>query len=226
MADLIYHPNTSMTDAWDALARKDARDAILFRTTPEEFERTGQHEADYLRQVIGRFGGDQATVLDLGGGIGRVALYLAPHVAHYILADASREMLAQATERLKDMGKISLYHTSGFDLAGLPDQHLDFVFSYLTFQHMDREVQVRYLQEVFRVLKPTGGFWFQVPAMHYPERFNDVANGDWPINIRRWVPGELLELCARIGYGIDAADCDYMQVLLRKPAATAEWLRY
>ena len=50
------------------------------------------------------------------------------------------------------------------DLAVLPDDHFDFVYTYIVLQHMRPKYMKRYIAEFMRVLAPGGYAYFQVPA--------------------------------------------------------------
>ena len=58
---------------------------------------------------------------------------------------------------------VETHETSGVDLNPFPSNHFDLVYSYVTFQHMPRQVFERYLEEINRVLKPQGLLAFQLP---------------------------------------------------------------
>lgn len=220
-----YHQAMPMRDLWNRLARENPVSAIRYHATPEWFEEAGRRDAAYLLGLVPRPAAE-ATVLDIGGGIGRVAKYLAPQVRRYYLLDVSEEMLCRARERMPVMtqgGKVIAVLGEGQSLSGIPDSDVDFAFSHMVFQHIDREVVLLYLLDLARVLSPRGVAWLQVPAMRYPERFEDAARGDWPANFRRWHPGEFLEVCVRCGLSVLAADCDGMEVLVAK-APEIRWM--
>ena len=72
--------------------------------------------------------------------------------------DISGEMIRVARERLKDCENIELYETDGQTIP-LSDNSMDYVFSYLVFQHIKtREMVEKNFKEVYRVLKPGGLF--------------------------------------------------------------------
>ena len=220
-----YHPNTTPGEVWDKLAAENAVSAICYHHSPELFEVKGKVEASYFRELVASYMTvGEATVLDIGGGIGRIARYLAPEVKEYVLLDVSGEMLRQAEERLRGeaaFDKLRFVKGNGTDLGEIPEGTIDFALSYLTFQHCDREVTVHYLRELARVLKPEGRAWIQVPPMAYPERFEDADRRDWPVNLRRWYPGEFLEVCLRCGLSVLAADCVGIEVLVRRTRRVA-----
>lgn len=219
-----YDPNRPPGDLWDDLAKLNAKSAILYHATDEFFEESGRRDAEYLEELCFTLsrsramgGGMEFNVLDIGGGIGRIAKHLAPLVSHYYLLDASIEMLTRARVYLGDaVGNVTLFHGNGIDLFGVPDASIDFAFTSMVFQHLDREIVVRYLMDLPRVLKADGAAWLQVPAMSYPERFEDAQRGDWPANYRRWYPGEFLEVCIRCGLSVVAADLSAMEVVVRR----------
>lgn len=81
---------------------------------------------------------------------------------------------------------------------------------------MDREVAISYLIELRRALADGGCCWFYVPAMSYPERFEEAQRGDWPANLHRWHFGDLAEACVRLGYRILSAAPDVIEIVIQK----------
>lgn len=152
--------------AWDCQARVNARDAILTGSTAESFERTGQEDAERLR----RWAGSSSRVLNIGCGIGRVEKHLAPHVAEIWGVDISGEMVAKGRDRLGRLSNVHLKELAlGEFLRSFPDASFDLVFSLLVLQHMEKEDAFRYLEDAFRVLKPGGIVFVQLPNFLSPE---------------------------------------------------------
>lgn len=95
------------------------------------------------------------TLLDAGGGTGRVAEALRPHVGSVIVADVSRGMLAQA--RQKDLAAAS----SETERLPFPADAFDRVLMVDALHHVaDQAATVR---ELFRVLKPGGRLVIEEP---------------------------------------------------------------
>ena len=87
-----------MTDFWDRRTR--STDPSLHGTVSdrEEVVRLRDRlERAHFDEVVRLRGSER--VLDLGAGAGRIALWLAPRVAHVTLVDASAELVNAARER-------------------------------------------------------------------------------------------------------------------------------
>jgi|GEM_PF-156555 len=97
-----------------------------------------------------------ARVLDVGCGTGLLTEQLASHQqqAEVIGIDASGPMIARAS-RCRQTGNCRFQQALGEDLP-FADASFDLVTSALFFHHVDRELKLRSLQEIARVLKPGG----------------------------------------------------------------------
>jgi ubiquinone/menaquinone biosynthesis C-methylase UbiE len=107
-----------------------------------------------LLQLLDLSNGD--TVLDAGGGTGRVAQFLAENSRLTVVADPSQKMLRQA------------YSKSGVQCAGSPGEHLPFSASTFdrvvmvdAFHHVENQAEVA--GELWRVLKPGGRIVIEEP---------------------------------------------------------------
>jgi len=97
---------------------------------------------------------ENLTALEIGCGAGRILRPMARDFGHVIGTDVSGEMLAKA----RDIVDAELLETDG-ETIPLPDSSVDFVFSFLVFQHMKSYVIVENnFKEVARILKPGGVF--------------------------------------------------------------------
>jgi ubiquinone/menaquinone biosynthesis C-methylase UbiE len=147
---------------WDQRAREEAR----FYITPdnweseEVFRESGEREVrDYVLGGITL--SPDSRVLEIGCGIGRLMQPMATRFADVTGVDISAEMVAQGSERLKDLSNVHFQQTDG-SLA-FPDASFDFCYSWRVFLHVPRkEYVLRYFEEVSRVLKPGGLFRFDV----------------------------------------------------------------
>ena len=150
---------------WDFRARKDARHYINWSDVPNEenaFFESGKR--DYARFVVPflqkmKFDPHGKTVLDIGCGIGRIGRWMASDFGRYIGVDVSPEMIRMA--RAFGFPGTTFQAVSGGDLAGIPDESVDFVFSLGVFHHTpEKNVIFNYFGETARVLKPRGVFRF------------------------------------------------------------------
>jgi SAM-dependent methyltransferase len=82
--------------------------------------------------------------------------------------DVSEEMLQRARAFHRDYDNIVWLHGDGTRFE-LPDDSVDFVFSYLTLQHMpSTSLALGYVREMLRVLKPRGAYCFQFNSSRNP----------------------------------------------------------
>jgi len=106
------------------------------------------------------------VVLDLGCGIGRTCKWVAPKVAEYIGIDFIPEMIDKAKIYNKDFENAKFFVNDG-KTFGSWDIPIDIVYCELAFQHMLKPVQKSYVKEIYRVLKPNGRFYGQLPKLSY-----------------------------------------------------------
>jgi len=158
-----------MKNLWNKLAKENSLYYINSdkgrKITEEQFEKSGFD--DYLKYIVyDKFINDywkgqmwtNFTVLDLGCGIGRITENMADDFREVIGIDISGEMIKQARKRLIDNDNVSFIETDGKNIP-LGESFIDFVFSYLVFQHIkDRKMVEKNFKEVYRVLKPKGMF--------------------------------------------------------------------
>jgi ubiquinone/menaquinone biosynthesis C-methylase UbiE len=107
------------------------------------------------------------VVLDLGCGIGRTCKWVAPQVAKYIGVDFIPEMIKKARIHNKEFQNAEFIVNDGRRFGSLWGNTVDIVYCELAFQHMVKPVQETYVKEIFRVLKPNGKFYGQLPQLSY-----------------------------------------------------------
>lgn len=99
------------------------------------------------------------TVLDVGCGIGRLCVALAPHVAGVLGLDISAGMLAAARTRCAGHAGIRLRRGSATDLDGVPQSSVDLVLAVDCLPYVqlsDRSYATRFLARSAHVLRPRG----------------------------------------------------------------------
>ncbi len=149
---------------WDRRARENARRYIATESweTEEEFDRIGLRDTQILLKGIKGQLDRHMRVLDIGCGMGRMDKHVAPLVGELHGVDVSGEMIRLAKQRLANLPNVYFHETNGRDLRIFDAETFDFVFSYITFQHIPRPIVYEYIREVHRVLKKDGLFRFQV----------------------------------------------------------------
>ena len=152
-----------MRDEWNRRAREDAFFYAGFGRQQQRAEEFLTSAADTIPKIEGELarlppGPPQSRrALEIGCGPGRLMLQLGKNFGETHGVDISEEMIALASQNLKDTPHAHVHATSGSDLALFPDEYFDFVYSYIVFQHIpDRAIIVNYLRESRRVLKTRG----------------------------------------------------------------------
>jgi len=160
---------------WEQRARQDAEQYVYTRdlsTDETDLEASGRVNFEqlvrpFLPVLLRGRPPKSCRVAEIGCGLGRMTRSLADEFLEVHGVDISSQMVQQAKDRLRDCSNARLQVNSGTDLACLPSNYFDLVFSYLVFQHIPaREVIENYLFESARILQSGGAILFQL-------------NGDW-----------------------------------------------
>lgn len=107
-------------------------------------------------------------VLELGCGVGRIGLEIAPKIARWQGADISANMLEVARARLAGVGNAGFTELKRSRLDDLADASFDKAYSVAVFIHMDKEDLYLYLEDLARVLKPGGLLYFDTWNLAHP----------------------------------------------------------
>jgi SAM-dependent methyltransferase len=188
---------------WERFANEDARHYIctdIPKGDPEAFWRSGAQivEQQFLPLAAGykiRLG----TAVEIGCGIGRLAIPMARHFDKVIGFDISKSMVEQAGANAAGRGINNAAFCKVEDPGAL-EQHLqgiaqtvDFLYSLLVFQHIDDfRVIEAYIQSIGNLLAPNGiaylqfdtrqeGFIYQLKSL-MPD---PLLPRDWRRGIRR-----------------------------------------
>lgn len=170
-----------MRQEWDERARVKARYYIATDVPDNESEFFASGEADYeaharafLRQK--QFDPAGKTALEIGCGIGRMTRCLAAEFGEAIGIDISAEMVERA--RKYGWPRARFVVGTGAGLEGIESESIDFVFSFIVFQHIpDRNIILRYIEEVGRVLRQGGLFRVQLNGLPYVRIGGNVWEG-------------------------------------------------
>jgi len=197
----------SYSKVWNyhAMREKTAMTAILTGVEDEaKFDAKGEEFVEQIRDYIK----NDDIVLDIGCGIGRVEKFLAPICREIYAVDVSKKMLKRARKRLRDYTNIHFIKSDGRSLNFLSDESIDFAFSMLVFQHIEKEDTVRYLADIYRILKNNGSVYFQFPNILHPENClfflnYSLQNESYsPAKMRFYTPDEVKCIMEGIGFHI------------------------
>jgi SAM-dependent methyltransferase len=165
---------------WSVLTDDNFRTEVMDEATIEAFYASGAEEIEGFEAACVRNSMPnmrQATVLDLGCGVGRVGEHFARTYNGYIGVDISDTHLDLARQRFETLGinnaKLMLL---GEFLATKPE--FDIFFSVLSLQHSPPPVMHHLLQTCLERLQPGGYAFFQLPCyLHdYEFRLSDYLN--------------------------------------------------
>jgi ubiquinone/menaquinone biosynthesis C-methylase UbiE len=121
----------------------------------------GAIEYAVTRYMLAKYVPNNARVLDIGGGPGRYAIWLAQRGCHVVLADLSPELLSIARKKIAQAGIDTLVEeiveANACDLSHWVDNSFDAVLSLGPFYHLPNpEDRIRAITELKRVLRPGG----------------------------------------------------------------------
>ena len=211
-----------MREDWNARAREDAGYFVAFGrrdSDDAQFYATATEVLNRLQSELSRIPlaerGDWRA-LEIGCGPGRLMRPMSRHFVEIHGVDVSDEMIARATEKLRDVPNAHVHVTDGSSLPMFPENSFEFIYSYAVFQHIPtREIVFSYLREVHRVMKPGG-----MTVLH----FNGLTNRLAPIDTWDGVrisSAEVLEFAAANDFqvlSLEGAGTQYMWTTWRKRA--------
>jgi hypothetical protein len=123
------------------------------------------------------------TILEIAPGFGRWTYYLKDYCQELWIVDRAEKCIEECRRRFAVDSHVRCYVNDGRSLSMIPDASIDFIFSFDSFVHTDREVVEGYLRELGTKLKPGGkGF------IHH-SNFGEYAN-----SLRERLPPALTKL--------------------------------
>jgi SAM-dependent methyltransferase len=126
-----------------------------------------------------------AIFLDIGIGGGRTTFYIAPIVSKYYGVDYSSRFVSYVSEKYKLSKNTVIAFGDARDLGQFGDQFFDFIlFSFNGIDCVGFDDRKQIIQECFRLLKPTGHFWF---SFHNIFSLPKLYSFQFPKNPLNWV---------------------------------------
>lgn len=141
---------------------------VDFATHSDEFYLSGKHATQLFTTAMRRCGVDQEKLkicLDLGCGVGRVAVHLTDIFERVIGVDISAAHMAVAQDycRYKQITGLEWRQWQSLDqILHMPE--VDALYSLITLQHNPPPVMVWILRSTLLRLKPGGVAFFQIPT--------------------------------------------------------------
>lgn len=155
--------NEKMKRDWNRRAKVDSKYWVAATQEADEssYNASAEKDVQAFLEGLGKRVSNEAHVLDLGCGVGRMTAPLAPHFAKVVGVDVADAMINDANRLHADIENLSFLVNDGSSLSDLKDNSFDLVLSYSVLPHLPLSVCESYFKEVNRVLKPNGWFRFQ-----------------------------------------------------------------
>jgi len=100
--------------------------------------------------------------------MGRVARYVAPHCRLLWAVDLSESMLSLAAERLEGLDNVRFARSGDTGVPSVPAASIDFLYSVLVLQHLEREDAFLLMEDVARMLRPGASAFVTWPNITEP----------------------------------------------------------
>ncbi len=146
------------------------------------------------------------TILEIAPGRGRWTQFLLEHCSNLKILDLSSNCIEFCKQRFQKENKIEYHVNDGKSLSMIADNSVDFLFSYDSLVHVDKETLASYIQQFKRILKPEG-----VAFIHHSNLKNHINKIDRPgvgTRIKRLIGVE-----NAVNKGWRAPDVGYQDVL-------------
>ena len=96
------------------------------------------------------------TILEIAPGFGRWTQFLKEHCQSLIAVDLVEKCIESCRQRFSENQHLRFYVNDGKSLAMVPDNSVDFVFSFDSLVHADPSVMEAYIGQLPRILTRTG----------------------------------------------------------------------
>jgi len=165
---------------WDERARENA---AWYVDTSLEYDAPDMQRFFETGRVVVRHALHGAPVqptrwevaLEIGPGLGRIALALADDFERVIGIDVSEEMVTRARELVLDP-RVTFHVGDGLTLAPVADDSVDLVTSFTVLQHLpSKDLVLGYLAEASRVLRSGGVAALQWNNLPHPSLWRAQA---------------------------------------------------
>jgi SAM-dependent methyltransferase len=116
-----------------------------------------------------------AHVLEIAPGYGRLTQFLQPRATRLTIVDLNERCITACRERFAGADNVDYHVNDGRSLAMVPDDSVDFAFSFDSLVHADAGVIEAYLEQLAAKLTPDG-----IAFLHHSNA------GSFALPVRRW----------------------------------------
>jgi len=149
--------NARMREEWNARVQHDYRYWMSDGVESDELMwQSGVRDFSLLTQGLTPWVISGWTALEIGCGVGRLLKPAASSFARVIGVDVSDKALERAKELCQAHENIEYVLSSGEGIPSIPDNSVDFVFSFAALSNVPVRVLASYLDEANRVLREGG----------------------------------------------------------------------
>jgi len=115
------------------------------------------------------------SILEIGPGFGRWTRFLKDACERLVVVDLNQRCIDACQERFSGESHIEYHTTDGKSLAMIPDESIDFVFSFDSLVHVERDVIDSYLAQLRQKMKKDAvAFIHHSNLAHYQNYFRWV----------------------------------------------------
>jgi 2-polyprenyl-3-methyl-5-hydroxy-6-metoxy-1,4-benzoquinol methylase len=146
--------------------------------------------ADLVIELVAPYVGADVDVLELGCGGGKFSGRLAPRCRSLVCSDISEQMIERTRATLRQRGldtNVDYRVLNGVDFTGVPDESVDFIFSYDVQLHLQPQNVFSYMRDARRVLRDNGVFMLHqinLASEGGMEHFvNQYHGGAWKLDL-------------------------------------------
>jgi len=133
------------------------------------------------------------SVLEIASGYGRMTDKLLQYDITLTGVDLNENCISRCKERFENYENASFFKNDGKSLSMIPDESINFVFSWDSFVHMHKNVVESYLVELNRVLKVGGHAFIHHANFHSGQKYSFLNLGG-RANLTQ---EEVIEMCEK-----------------------------
>jgi len=139
---------------------------------------------------------DRGRALDFGCGVGRLTQALALYFTDTVGVDISETMIRLAVKHNPLPDRCRYLANNRSDLRIFENDHFDFIYSNIVFQHIPPDLTFEYIRDFIRIIKPGGLIVYQMTTEELPIAGTKARNV-----FRRLAPRFLRQLYKKAKFG-------------------------